>query len=123
LGNEANGFVRKDKLGPPTTLAVDTWRPPYFVRDERPFVIGARIAGETLGAGINIRYQPFTRLGASLTIGTLIDPPTQQGVVGPSFGAGLYSAFLLFNVSPVVELGISSSTYGSGIASLQLLNF
>lgn len=123
LGGEDTGFVRKEKLGSPTTLPIDKWRPPYFVRDERPFVLGARVGGETLGAGINFRYQPFTRLGVSFTLGTVIDPDSPKGAVGPTFSGGLYSAFLLYNISPTIELGFSSSTYSSGAVSLQLTNF
>jgi hypothetical protein len=122
LGGEATGYVRKEKLGPPTLLPTDTWRAPYFVRDERPFVFGARVAGETLGMAINLRYQPFTRLGMSLSLGAVIDPPTQKGAVGPSIGLGVYSAFLLSNLSPIIELGLSHATYSSGATSLELLN-
>jgi hypothetical protein len=123
LGDGVTGFVRAEKLGPPRSeLKESIWRPRGFVRDERPFVLGVRVAGETLGVAVNFRYQPFTRLGISLSTGAVVDPSTQRGAVGPHFAFGVYSAFLLFNVSPIIEIGISHSTYSNGVASLQLTN-
>src|SRR5262245_13062989 len=55
LGAEAKGYVRKEKVGTPGTVPVEQLKPVYFVRDERPLVIGPRFGGETLGAGINVR--------------------------------------------------------------------
>ena len=73
LGESGVGYLRADRVGTPTTLPVKDWAGSKVVRDDRPLVLGARVGGETLGAGLNLRYQPFSRLGLSLTAGGVME--------------------------------------------------
>jgi hypothetical protein len=121
LGNDQFGYVRADKVREPGTLPVKRWAPPEIVRDERPLAVGLKLGGEAMGAAINIRYQPFTRLGLSLTSGGVMD--TKVKWHGTHNALGLYSCFVLWNLSPMIEMGVSSTTYSAGNAELRLINY
>jgi hypothetical protein len=121
LGEQQYGYVRAEKVGAPGTLPVSTWAAPEIVRNLRPLALGLKVGGETMGAAVNIRYQPFTRLGLSFTSGGVMD--TRVRWHGTHNALGLYSCFILWNLSPMIEMGVSSTTYGAGNSELRLINY
>jgi hypothetical protein len=119
LGAAQFGFVLPEKVAPPGEKPVEEWKPPHVVREDRPLALALRAGGEALGGAVHLRYQMLARIGLSFNVGGIIDP---WAVKGTHFGAALYSCFVLSNLSPIVEVGLSYSSYHSGVSTLQLTN-
>ncbi len=127
LGPAGLGYVRADKVGNPGEHPVERWKPAFVLRDERPLGVATRLGGEVPGLALQVRYQPFSRLGLSADIGFTegylsTGFPSQFGVKGPHLGLAVFSCPVLHNLSPLIELGISSDSFSDGLSTLQLYN-
>jgi hypothetical protein len=130
LGYDRTGYIESARVIPTSRMKVTQYRPETVVREELPLEVGVRVGGETLGTGIFARYQPFSRLGISTSFGGLVAAdngrlgitrlPDSTVVHGTVISAGITSFLVLWNLSPVFELGLSRIAYVQGPATLNM---
>lgn len=121
LGEERRGYVSASQVGHPLSpMPQRPWVRNAVVRDARPLGIGLRALGETHGGALTVRYQAFSRLGTTFGGGSVIDKNKMRGT---SLSAGLYSTFVLYNLSPIIEAGFARTSYHAGLSKLELTNF
>lgn len=129
LGYDETGWVEASRVVPTGHFKLEQYRPERIIREELPVAVGMRLGGEGLGAGLLLRYQPFSRLGVAASFSGLIgNDHGEIGVLRPSTSplhgtviyAGLTSFLVLWNLSPLLELGMSRITYQQGQAKLTM---
>jgi hypothetical protein len=118
IGTERTGFARAERFVRATGLPTSRWRPTSVVRDENPFGVGVGMLGEYFGPSLKARYLFFTRLGLTMGGGLVMDG---YAVKGRGYGAGIVSHILLYNLSPVVEVGLVNLMYHEGIGTLNIV--
>ena len=133
LGYDAVGYIEAARVTPTSHRDIVQYRPERVLREELPLAVGLRVGGETLGTGLLLRYQPFSRLGFTASFAGLLS--SAKGSLGLSTGlsnvalrgtaisGGLTSFIVLANVSPLLEFGLSRLAYDSDNATLDLTNF
>jgi len=129
LGYDKTGWVEASRVVPTGHFKLEQYRPERIIREELPVAVGMRLGGEGLGAGLLLRYQPFSRLGVAASFSGLIgNEHGEIGVLRPSTSplhgsviyVGLTSFLVLWNLSPLLELGVSRVTYQQGQATLAM---
>jgi hypothetical protein len=127
LGYDKTGWVEASRIVPTGHFKLEQYRPERVIREELPVAVGMRLGGEGLGAGLLFRYQPFSRLGISASFSGLIgNEHGELGILRPSTSplhgtvmyAGLTSFLVLWNLSPVFEMGLSRISYEQGQTTL-----
>jgi hypothetical protein len=103
LGGQRSAYVAANLAGA-TTFAptTSTWAPERAIRDERPVAVAALGYGISQGAGVQLRYLPFTRLGLSFSAGTILGP---HGLEGSVLAFGVQGLFSLGKLTPIGEVG------------------
>jgi hypothetical protein len=117
LGDAVTGYARAERLVQATGLPTARYRPASVVRDDKPFGVSAGLYGETFGPILKVRYLFFTRLGAVVAPGLVMDG---YAVKGRSITFALVSHLSLHNLSPMVEIGAVNLSYGQGISTLNI---
>jgi hypothetical protein len=117
LGAEQVGFARAERFVHATGLPATRWRPGFIVRDEKPFGVGAGMYAETFGPTLRVRYLFFTRLGVELAPGLVMD---NYKVKGRSLSLTAVSHILLYNLTPVIGVGIVTLSYAEDISTLNI---
>lgn len=116
----AQGFVRQTDLRPGTYQVAREWRREPVLRDDRPLSFSFLLGAETFGGGMAIHYLPFSRLGFSFTVGSILD----EGVMkGTALGLGALTYLALNDISPFVETGFTRLSYHEGKATLRVESF
>ena len=114
------GFVRQTDLRPGTTQVAREWRRETVLRDDRPLSFSFLLGAETFGGGMAIHYLPFSRLGFSFTVGSIMDEGEMKGT---SLGMGALTYLALNDFSPFVETGFTRLSYHEGKATLRVESF
>lgn len=117
---ETDGFVKASAIQGIEGARYGSWQPPVVLRDQRPLSFSLRGGSEMFGAGMNIRYMPFTRLGGAFSVGSIMDYPRMKGT---SLGTGLVSYLAMGNFSPVIETGFTRLSYHQDFATLRVYSF
>jgi hypothetical protein len=114
------GFVRESDLKLGSTGAARQWRPNSVTRDDRPLAFSLRAGAELFGAGMAIHYLPFSRLGMTFSVGSIIDGEDMKGT---AISTGALSYLALHDVSPFVEMGFTRLSYHQEHAILRVSSF
>jgi hypothetical protein len=103
LGGQRSAYVSANLAGATTFAPVSfDWVPERAIRDERPVGISALGYGISQGAGLQLRYLPFTRLGFAVSAGTILG---RHGLEGTMLAFGLQGLFSLGKLAPIAEIG------------------
>ncbi len=119
MGN-ARGYVRLADLRMGETAGVKEWKRPVVLRDERPLAFSLKAGGEMFGYGMNIHYLPFSRLGMSFSVGSIVDGTEMKGT---ALSLGAVSYLALHDFSPFVETGFTRLSYHQQQAILRVESF
>jgi hypothetical protein len=119
MGRET-GFVRESDLKAANAGAPRDWRPEIVTRDDHPLGFSLRAGAQLFGPGMAIHYLPFSRLGMTFSVGSVLEDREMRGTA-ISFGAISYLA--LHNLSPFVETGFTRLSYHEAQAVLRVQSF
>lgn len=108
IGNQLDGFIPANKLKNIGEIPNDIWEPPLIIRKDKPFSFGVQFRGKTFGSALTLRYLPFTRLGITGAVGSVLDKNEMKGT-NASFG--ILSCLALNQLTPIVETGFSRISY------------
>lgn len=75
---------------------------------------------ELFGAGLQIRYLPFARLGLTIGVGSVLDEGQMKG---SSLAYGLTCMLSMSNFSPFVEAGSATLTFNDTHSTLRISTF
>ena len=121
IGPNKSAYVRAVKLSAPGDITRDDWRPADSIRDHEPFVVGLEYGGRTFGYGMLLRYTLMSRLGLTFNLGGVLNR-TQERIHGGTWSLGIHSFLVLWNLSPMVEVGMNTVYYPSKGKMLRLWN-
>jgi hypothetical protein len=117
---EVYGYVKNGNIQYGAAVEIREWKPPVILRDEKPLSFSQKSGGELFGPGINLHYLPFSRLGLSFSVGSIIDWPEMKGT---SIALGMVSYLALKDLSPFIELGFTRLSYHEKYATLRVNAF
>lgn len=120
IGKDKFAYIKAIKLEQVKKLPENYWQPSKVIRSEKPLSLGMRVAGETYGAGVNLRYMPFSGLGLSITAGPVLDNNEMKGT---AMSFGIVSISSTDKFSPTFELGISRFSYHDDRSALRISTF
>jgi hypothetical protein len=103
-----------------SSLPQQVWKSQEVLRSEMPFSISAKGTSELFGPGLQFRYLPFTRLGITVGVGSVLDGGRAKG---SSVAYGLTCILSMANLSPFVETGTSTLSFNDGHSSLRISTF
>lgn len=114
------GYIQGENFANGGSLQQKIWRPQEVLRREMPFSFAAKGTAELFGPGLQFRYLPFTRLGVTLGVGSVIDDGHSLGF---SVAYGLTCLLSMNGFSPFVETGTSTLTLNDKHSSLKISTF
>lgn len=114
------GYVKNGNIQYGAPVPIREWKPPVILRDEKPLAFSQKTGAELFGPGINLRYLPFSRLGLSFSVGSIIDLPEMKGT---SIALGVVSYLALKDLSPFIETGFTRLSYHEGFSTLRVNAF
>lgn len=114
------GFVRQSDLRLGTAQVARDWRRETILRDDRPLSFSFLLGAETFGGGMAIHYLPFSRLGMTFTVGSVLEDRVMKGT---ALGLGVISYLALSDISPFVETGFTRLSYHEGESTLRVGSF
>ena len=116
----AEGYVRHSDLRMGESAGIREWKRPVVLRDDRPLSFSLKLGGEMFGGGMNIHYLPFSRLGMSFSVGSIVDGSEMKGT---ALSLGLLSYLALHDISPFVETGFTRLSYHEQQAILRVESY
>ncbi|MDB5050179.1 MAG: hypothetical protein JWO30_3250 [Fibrobacteres bacterium] len=111
------GYVKFSDIEYSGSSKVKSWRPAVILRDERPLSFSLKAGADMFGGGMGIHYLPFSRLGATFSVGSIIDDGKMKGT---SLALGVISYLALENFSPFVETGFTRLSYHESYSILRV---
>ena len=120
LGAAKYGFVPSRKMIVAGKLPRSRCEEKTIVRDERPMAVGIHGMGETLGGEIVFRYLPFTRIGFSLGVGTVLDEWQMRGT---AVSFEIVSLIALSNLSPIISVGFTRLSSHARVSTMTISAF
>lgn len=114
------GYIQSMYYNSTNAIEQTYWVPKEVLRNQMPFSLYLKGPSETFGAALMLRYLPFTRIGLTAGVGSVIDDGQIKGST-MSYGA----VFMLStnDISPFVETGSSTLTYNDTRSTLRISTF